>query len=167
MYIIPMYLLIFFLIIRRPPRSTQSRSSAASDVYKRQTHMKMFQVTFEEREQILRPLGESGMEAIGSMGDDKPMAVLSHRVRSVYDYFRQQFAQVTNPPIDPLRESIVMSLETCIGAERNVFEAVSYTHLRAHETVLDLVCRLLLEKKKQKTKILLKRSHKLKGNTVR
>ncbi|MBY4675582.1 glutamate synthase large subunit [Marinobacterium arenosum] len=86
------------------------------------THMKMFQVTFEERDQILRPLGESGMEAVGSMGDDKPMAVLSHRIRSVYDYFRQQFAQVTNPPIDPLRESIVMSLETCIGSERNVFE---------------------------------------------
>ncbi|RTE67249.1 glutamate synthase large subunit [Amphritea opalescens] len=85
-------------------------------------HMKMFQVTYEERDQILRPLGETGMEAVGSMGDDKPMAVLSSKVRSVYDYFRQQFAQVTNPPIDPLREAIVMSLETCIGAERNVFE---------------------------------------------
>ncbi|KAA0876270.1 glutamate synthase large subunit [Nitrincola tapanii] len=85
-------------------------------------HMKMFQVTFEERDQVLRPLGESGMEAVGSMGDDKPMAVLSQRIRSVYDYFRQQFAQVTNPPIDPLREAIVMSLETCIGTERNVFE---------------------------------------------
>lgn len=95
-------------------------SSMSADEIK--THMKMFQVTFEERDQILRPLGESGMEAIGSMGDDKPMAVLSNRVRSVYDYFRQQFAQVTNPPIDPLREAIVMSLETCIGAERNVFE---------------------------------------------
>jgi glutamate synthase (NADPH/NADH) large chain len=86
------------------------------------THMKMFQVTFEERDQVLRPLGETAMEAVGSMGDDKPMAVLSSKERSVYDYFRQQFAQVTNPPIDPLREAIVMSLETCIGAERNVFE---------------------------------------------
>ncbi|MGB0664570.1 MAG: glutamate synthase large subunit [Pontibacterium sp.] len=85
-------------------------------------HMKMFQITFEERDQILRPLGESGMEGVGSMGDDKPMAVLSSRVRSPYDYFRQQFAQVTNPPIDPLREAIVMSLETCVGAERNIFE---------------------------------------------
>jgi glutamate synthase (NADPH/NADH) large chain len=62
------------------------------------------------------------MEAVGSMGDDKPMAVLSGRVRSIYDYFRQQFAQVTNPPIDPLREAIVMSLQTCIGREKNVFE---------------------------------------------
>ena len=85
-------------------------------------NMKMFQVTFEERDHVIRPLGESGMEAVGSMGDDKPMAVLSSRIRSPYDYFRQQFAQVTNPPIDPLREAIVMSLETCLGAELNVFE---------------------------------------------
>tara|TARA_R110002073_G_scaffold78991_7_gene190172 strand:+ start:41555 stop:46030 length:4476 start_codon:yes stop_codon:yes gene_type:complete len=86
------------------------------------TYMKMFQVTFEERDQILRPLAENGQEAVGSMGDDTPMAVLSSRVRSVSDYFRQKFAQVTNPPIDPLREAIVMSLETCIGREHNVFE---------------------------------------------
>ena len=87
-----------------------------------QQYMKMFQVTFEERDQVLRPLGENGQEAVGSMGDDTPMAVLSSRVRTVYDYFRQQFAQVTNPAIDPLREAVVMSLETCLGAERNVFE---------------------------------------------
>jgi glutamate synthase (NADPH/NADH) large chain len=85
-------------------------------------YMKMYQVTFEERDQVLRPLGEQGQEAVGSMGDDTPMAVLSQRVRSPYDYFRQQFAQVTNPPIDPLREAIVMSLEICLGAERNIFE---------------------------------------------
>ncbi|PZP23274.1 glutamate synthase large subunit [Pseudomonas kuykendallii] len=85
-------------------------------------YMKMFQVTFEERDQVLRPLAEQGQEAVGSMGDDTPMAVLSKRVRSTYDYFRQQFAQVTNPPIDPLREAIVMSLETCLGAESNIFE---------------------------------------------
>ena len=84
--------------------------------------MKMFQVTSEERDQVLRPLAESGQEAVGSMGDDTPMAVLSSRVRSVYDYFRQQFAQVTNPPIDPLREAVVMSLETCLGRERNIFQ---------------------------------------------
>jgi glutamate synthase (NADPH/NADH) large chain len=85
-------------------------------------HQKMFMVTFEERDQVLRPLAENGQEAVGSMGDDTPMAVLSSKVRHVADYFRQKFAQVTNPPIDPLRESIVMSLETCLGAERNVFE---------------------------------------------
>ncbi|SDX35876.1 glutamate synthase large subunit [Marinobacter mobilis] len=85
-------------------------------------HQKTFMVSFEERDQVLRPLAESGQEAVGSMGDDTPMAVLSSRVRHVGDYFRQKFAQVTNPPIDPLREAIVMSLETCLGAERNVFE---------------------------------------------
>ncbi|MDG1772999.1 MAG: glutamate synthase large subunit [Oceanicoccus sp.] len=85
-------------------------------------YQKMFQVSFEEREQVLRPLAEGGNEAVGSMGDDTPMAVLSRQQRSIYDYFRQKFAQVTNPPIDPLRESIVMSLETCLGAEKNIFE---------------------------------------------
>ena len=85
-------------------------------------HQKMFMISYEERDQILRPLAENSQEAVGSMGDDTPMAVLSSRVRHVADYFRQKFAQVTNPAIDPLRESIVMSLETCLGAERNVFE---------------------------------------------
>ena len=86
------------------------------------THQKLHLITREERDQVLRPMAEDGQEATGSMGDDTPMAVLSQRVRHVADYFRQMFAQVTNPPIDPLRESIVMSLETCIGAEKNVFE---------------------------------------------
>jgi glutamate synthase (NADPH) large chain len=82
------------------------------DVYE-----KLFGVTFEERDQVLRVLAEAGQEAVGSMGDDTPMPVLSRlHERSLFDYFRQQFAQVTNPPIDPLREQIVMSLETCLGA---------------------------------------------------
>lgn len=85
-------------------------------------YQKMFNITFEERDQVIRVLGESGQEAVGSMGDDTPMAVLSQNYRSLYDYFRQQFAQVTNPPIDPLREEIVMSLETCLGREKNLFE---------------------------------------------
>jgi glutamate synthase (NADPH/NADH) large chain len=95
---------------------------------------KMFQVTYEERDQVLRVLAEAGQEAVGSMGDDTPMAVLSQIERSPYDYFRQQFAQVTNPPIDPLREAIVMSLETCIGAERNLFEE---TPEHAHRLLLE------------------------------
>jgi len=94
---------------------------------------KMFQVSFEERDQLLRPLAESGQEAVGSMGDDTPMAVLSGKQRLLTDYFRQKFAQVTNPAIDPLREAIVMSLETCIGAERNVFKA---TPEHAHRIIL-------------------------------
>lgn len=85
-------------------------------------YQKLFLTTFEERDQVIRPLVENGQEAVGSMGDDTPMAVLSRRHRSIFDYFRQQFAQVTNPPIDPLREAIVMSLETCLGPQLNPFE---------------------------------------------
>ncbi|BBP42494.1 glutamate synthase large subunit [Thiosulfativibrio zosterae] len=86
------------------------------------TYQKYFQVSFEERDQIIRVLAESGMEATGSMGDDAPLPVFSLKVRSIFDYFRQMFAQVTNPPIDPLRESIVMSLNTCFGREMNMFQ---------------------------------------------
>ena len=89
---------------------------------KLKSYEKLFQVSFEERDQVIRVLGEVGQEATGSMGDDTPFPVMSQRERSVFDYFRQQFAQVTNPPIDSLRENIVMSLETCFGRERNLFE---------------------------------------------
>jgi glutamate synthase (NADPH/NADH) large chain len=85
-------------------------------------YRKMFNITAEEREEIIRVLARDESEAVGSMGDDTPMPVLSHHIRNLYDYFRQQFAQVTNPPIDPLRESIVMSLQTEIGPECNVFQ---------------------------------------------
>ena len=84
-------------------------------------YQKMFNVTQEERDEIIRVLAEDENEAVGSMGDDTPMPVLSRKVRPLYDYFRQQFAQVTNPPIDSLRESIVMSLQTQIGPECNIF----------------------------------------------
>jgi glutamate synthase (NADPH/NADH) large chain len=84
-------------------------------------YQKMFNVSAEERDEIIRVLAEDESEAVGSMGDDTPMPVLSKKVRSLYDYFRQQFAQVTNPPIDSLRESIVMSLQTQIGPEANIF----------------------------------------------
>ena len=82
---------------------------------------KLFNYSYEEIHQVVKTLAENGQEATGSMGDDTPMAVLSSQPRSLYDYFRQQFAQVTNPPIDPLRERYVMSLGTCIGREHNVF----------------------------------------------
>ncbi|MEI4549167.1 glutamate synthase large subunit [Pseudoalteromonas spongiae] len=82
---------------------------------------KQFAYSNEELDQVIRPMGNSGQEATGSMGDDTPFAVLSSQSRLVYDYFRQKFAQVTNPPIDPLRENHVMSLATCIGREQNVF----------------------------------------------
>ena len=82
---------------------------------------KMYNVSAEERDEIIRVLAEDESEAVGSMGDDTPMPVLSKKARSLFDYFRQQFAQVTNPPIDSLRESIVMSLQTQIGPECNIF----------------------------------------------
>ncbi|MEC5342520.1 glutamate synthase large subunit [Brenneria populi] len=94
-----------------------------------ETYQKQFGYSAEELDQVLRVLGENGQEATGSMGDDTPFAVLSSRPRIIYDYFRQQFAQVTNPPIDPLREAHVMSLATCIGREMNVFcEAEGQAH---------------------------------------
>jgi len=87
------------------------------------SYHKLFQLSTEEVEQILRPLAETEQEATGSMGDDTPMAVLSAQTRPLYDYFRQAFAQVTNPPIDPLREDCVMSLSTQLGKETNIFHA--------------------------------------------
>ena len=86
------------------------------------TYEKMFDISFEEKDQVIRVLAEIGQEAIGSMGDDTPLPVMSQQSRSLMDNFRQQFAQVTNPPIDSLREQIVMSLETCIGQESNPFK---------------------------------------------
>ncbi len=107
--------------IRSAFRDDEHHQDAFSE-HQLNTYQKMFLVTNEERDQLIRPLVENSQEAVGSMGDDTPMAVLSGRARSVFDYFRQQFAQVTNPPIDPLREAIVMSLETCLGRELNLFE---------------------------------------------
>ncbi|MGL5757322.1 glutamate synthase large subunit [Plesiomonas sp.] len=93
------------------------------------TYQKQFNYSNEELDNILRVLGENAQEAVGSMGDDTPFAVLSTQSRGIYDYFRQQFAQVTNPPIDPLREAHVMSLATSIGQEMNVFcEAEGQAH---------------------------------------
>ncbi|MEM1263650.1 MAG: glutamate synthase large subunit [Pseudomonadota bacterium] len=86
------------------------------------TYQKTFNMSAEERDEVVRVLAEARQEAVGSMGDDTPLPVLSTRVRSLFDYFRQQFAQVTNPPIDSLREQIVMSLQTTLGAESNLFD---------------------------------------------
>ena len=100
----------------------QDATSPLLDAPSLKTHQKLFNVSFEELDQVIRVLAEDGQEAIGSMGDDTPMAVLSQKVRSPFDYLRQQFAQVTNPPIDPIREAIVMSLNTVFGREMNLFE---------------------------------------------
>ena len=72
--------------------------------------------------EMLKAYALEGNEPTGSMGDDTPIAPVSRKIRSIYDNCRQKFAQVTNPPIDSLREKSVMSLETCIGPELNIFE---------------------------------------------
>ena len=94
---------------------------ASMDAETLSVYQKQFLYDREELESIIRVMGENGQEAVGSMGDDTPFAVLSERPRVIYDYFRQYFAQVTNPPIDPLREAHVMSLATSIGREMSVF----------------------------------------------
>ncbi|MDB6155572.1 MAG: glutamate synthase, partial [Chthoniobacteraceae bacterium] len=79
-----------------------------------------FGYSSEEIEMILRPMVQIGAEAVGSMGDDTPLAVLSLQPRLLYTYFKQLFAQVTNPPIDPIREKLVMSVNVVLGWRRNL-----------------------------------------------
>ncbi|MDP1952226.1 MAG: glutamate synthase central domain-containing protein, partial [Betaproteobacteria bacterium] len=93
-----------------PPRS-------ASPLLDRQ---QAFGYTQEDVKFLMLPMAAAGEEAIGSMGNDSPLAVLSSRNKTLYHYFRQQFAQVTNPPIDPIREDLVMSLVSFIGPKPNL-----------------------------------------------
>jgi glutamate synthase (NADH) len=81
-----------------------------------------FGFTVEQLNLLMLPMITTGNEALGSMGNDAPLAAMADQPRIIYDYFRQLFAQVTNPPIDPIRESIVMSLETYVGPEGNLLE---------------------------------------------
>lgn len=82
----------------------------------------IFGYTQEDIEILLEPMAQTGKEPVGSMGNDTPLAVLSPRPQLLFNYFKQLFAQVTNPPIDPIREEIVMSLATTIGRERNLLD---------------------------------------------
>ena len=79
----------------------------------------------KEEMEMLKVYAMESNEPTGSMGDDTPISPISKKIRSLYDNCRQKFAQVTNPPIDSLREKSVMSLETCIGPELNIFEETS------------------------------------------
>src|SRR5438132_11328252 len=79
-------------------------------------------------------MAETGGEAIGSMGTDTPLAVLSERPQTLYNYFKQLFAQVTNPPVDAIREELIMAAETSIGPERNLFDPRPES---AHQIELD------------------------------
>jgi glutamate synthase (ferredoxin) len=81
-----------------------------------------FGYTWEDLRILMAPMAQQGVEAIGSMGTDTPLAVLSDKPQLLYSYFKQLFAQVTNPPIDCIREEIVTSAETTIGSERNLLK---------------------------------------------
>ncbi|MEO7117239.1 MAG: glutamate synthase central domain-containing protein, partial [Caldimonas sp.] len=81
-----------------------------------------FGYTQEDIKFLMSPMAQSGEEGIGSMGNDSPLAVLSSKNKPLYNYFRQMFAQVTNPPIDPIREAIVMSLVSFIGPKPNLLD---------------------------------------------
>jgi len=81
---------------------------------------RLYDYTREDIDVLITPLAAEGKEPLGSMGDDTPLAVLSHRPQLLFNYFKQLFAQVTNPPIDPVREELVMSLTTYLGCQGNI-----------------------------------------------
>ena len=83
---------------------------------------KAFGYTEEDEKFLLNPMAETGMEATGSMGTDTPIAPLSLKSKPMFSYFKQKFAQVTNPPIDPIREEMVMSINNYIGPRPNVLD---------------------------------------------
>ncbi len=101
------------------PASPESVPPDHATVLQRQ---QAFGYTFEEVRMLLLPMARDGVEAVGSMGNDAPLAVLSDQPQLLYNYFKQLFAQVTNPPIDCIREEIVTSTEATIGAERNLLQ---------------------------------------------
>jgi glutamate synthase (NADPH/NADH) large chain/glutamate synthase (ferredoxin) len=98
------------------------------------TRQRAFGYTQEDLRVLLAPMAADGAEPIGSMGNDLALAVLSEQAPPLFSYFKQLFAQVTNPPIDPIREEIVMSLATTLGTERNLFDE---TPEHAHKLLLD------------------------------
>ncbi|HMF76758.1 MAG TPA: glutamate synthase large subunit, partial [Bryobacteraceae bacterium] len=96
----------------------------ASDHQTVLTRQRCFGYTDEDLRVLITPMAADGQEAIGSMGTDTPLACLSDKPQSLFNYFKQLFAQVTNPPIDPIREELVMSLISYIGAEGNILSEV-------------------------------------------
>lgn len=100
--------------------------------------LRAFGYTEEDLKRIIAPMAARGQEPVGSMGDDTPLAVLSNRPQLLFNYFKQLFAQVTNPPIDPLREELVMSLMRFSGKERNLLEETPEhcRQLKMHHPIL-------------------------------
>jgi len=115
----------------RELRTSEEPSSRPSPLaprpsFDRQTllrHQIAFGYTTEDVEMVIQPMASEGKEPTFCMGDDIPLAVLSERSHLLYDYFKQRFAQVTNPPIDPLREKLVMSLKMKLGKRGNLLQA--------------------------------------------
>ena len=99
--------------------SARTSCSAIDSVLRRQ---QMFGYTHEELKIIVAPMAKAGVEPIGSMGTDTPIAVLSERPRLLFDYFQQLFAQVTNPPLDAIREEVVTAVASSVGPESNVLK---------------------------------------------
>ncbi|MGH7898653.1 MAG: glutamate synthase central domain-containing protein, partial [Candidatus Binatia bacterium] len=107
------------------PLATLPDAASLPEPFDRQALLEQqqaFGYTTEELRMLLAPMAINGQEAVGSMGTDTPPAVLSDRPQILFQYFKQLFAQVTNPAIDPLREELVMSLTTTIGSEQNLFD---------------------------------------------
>jgi glutamate synthase (NADPH/NADH) large chain/glutamate synthase (ferredoxin) len=102
--------------------------------YPLRLRQRAFGYSMEDLRVLLTPMAREGAEPVGSMGNDLSLAVLSDLAPPLFSYFKQLFAQVTNPPIDPIREEVVMSLATSLGTERNLFEE---TPEHAHKLVLD------------------------------
>ena len=101
------------------PDAVHSSEPSHQTVLQRQ---QAFGYTFEDLRIVMAPMARDGVEAVGSMGADTPLAVLSNKPQLLYNYFKQLFAQVTNPPIDCIREELVTSAETTIGSERNLLK---------------------------------------------
>jgi len=85
------------------------------------TRQRLFNYTFEDIQEVITPMAQVGKEALGSMGTDTPLAVLSDRPQLISNYFKQLFAQVTNPPLDGIREEIVTDISLSLGKDRNIF----------------------------------------------
>ncbi|MCX5750412.1 MAG: glutamate synthase large subunit [Candidatus Saganbacteria bacterium] len=102
------------------------------------SRLKAFGYSREDMKVILQPMGEKGKEPVGSMGNDTPHAILSEQPELLYNYFKQLFAQVTNPPIDSIREELVMSLESYVGPQKNMLdETPEHCHkLKVKEPIL-------------------------------
>jgi len=99
---------------------------------------KMANITYEAKDMVIIPMMEEGKENTGSMGDDTPLAAFSDKQRCFSDFFKQKFAQVTNPPIDPIRERIVMSLNTGFGEIRNILDE-DITHAKRLKVITPIL----------------------------